>query len=78
MNLNHSLPMKDAIDGSATSIKSCLDYLYRVAISENYLLTAHLIGAAAESLSGHLESNGRSNGANGRYRHEVGHETRAK
>lgn len=72
--MNHSLPMKDAIDGSATSIRSCLDYLYRLAISENYLLTAHLIGAAAESLPGHAQSNGLSNGSNGRYRHEVGHE----
>ena len=38
---------------SARSIKSCLDYLYRQAVSENFLLTAHLIGAAAESLTLH-------------------------
>ncbi|MDP6708312.1 MAG: hypothetical protein QF893_18365 [Alphaproteobacteria bacterium] len=36
---------------SAQSIKSCLDYLYRQAVAENFLMTAHLIGAAAESLS---------------------------
>ncbi len=36
---------------SAESIRSCLDYLYRQAVAENFLMTAHLIGAAAESLN---------------------------
>lgn len=75
--MTHSLPLKDALDGSADSLKSCLDYLYRVAMSENYLLTAHLIGAAAESLSGQLVAS--TNGAgNGRYQSSDGHETRVK
>lgn len=47
-----------AATASAESIKSCLDYLYRQAVSENFLLTAHLIGAAAESLTIHADRTG--------------------
>lgn len=77
MSLDQSLPLKDAVDGSADTLKHCLDYLYRVAMSENYLLTAHLIGAAAESLSGHLEA-GPSGVGNGRFAGGDHHQSRAK
>ncbi len=45
----------DMATDRARSLKTCLDYLYRQAISENFLMTAHLIGAAAESLAAHVE-----------------------
>ena len=75
--MTESLHLKDAVDGSADSLKSCLDYLYRVAMSENYLLTAHLIGAAAESLSGQLVAAPKHRG-NGRYSGENERASRAK
>lgn len=76
--MDHSLPIKDVDDGAATSIKSCLDYLYRLAMAENYLLTAHFIGAAAESLPGHLPSDRLATGSNGRYRGQGEQTSRVK
>ncbi len=38
------------VDTRPAAIKACLDYLYREALACNMALTAHLIGAAAESV----------------------------